>query len=107
MLSWKITSVTEEEWKRLSEELRGEARAWLNAASTPQEMNSIQLNIVVGNIAHLAYHLGAMRQIDRSARGPTAEEEARLSRRLRVQRSDTDRQGLTRTRAKEAEKRAL
>ena len=80
-LSWRITSVTDEEWKRLREELRREARAWLNAASTPREMNSIQLNIVVGNIAHLAYHLGAIRQIDRSARGPTAEEEARLSRR--------------------------
>jgi len=27
---------------------------------------------VVGSIAHLAYHVGAIRQIDLSARGPSA-----------------------------------
>lgn len=30
------------------------------------------LNGVVGSIAHLAYHVGAIRQIDLSARGPSA-----------------------------------
>jgi hypothetical protein len=30
----------------------------------------MELNGVVGSIAHLAYHLGAIRQIDRAARGP-------------------------------------
>jgi len=29
----------------------------------------------MGSIAHLGYHLGAMRQIDRATRGPTAEYE--------------------------------
>jgi len=29
-----------------------------------------------GSVAHLAYHLGAIRRIDRAARGPTAEAEA-------------------------------
>jgi hypothetical protein len=28
-------------------------------------------------VAHLAYHMGAIRQIDRAARGPSAEDEAR------------------------------
>ncbi len=27
---------------------------------------------MIGSIAHLAYHLGAIRQIDRTARGPAA-----------------------------------
>jgi hypothetical protein len=50
----------------------------MEAASQPREMSDVELNIFVGNIAHLAYHLGAIRQIDRTARGPSAEEEARL-----------------------------
>lgn len=31
----------------------------------------------MSSVAHFAYHLGAIRQIDRSLRGPTAEDEAR------------------------------
>lgn len=30
-----------------------------------------------GFVAHLAYHFGAIRQIDRSVRGPSAEQVAR------------------------------
>jgi hypothetical protein len=37
---------------------------------TPREVNQIELNGLVGSIAHLAYHLGAIRQIDKLARGP-------------------------------------
>lgn len=29
-----------------------------------------ELSGVIGSIAHLAYHLGAIRQIDKSSRGP-------------------------------------
>lgn len=32
------------------------------------------LNGAIGSIAHLAYHLGAIRQIDRGTRGPSAEQ---------------------------------
>jgi len=32
----------------------------------------------VGTVPHLAYHMGAIRQIDRATRGPTAEDEARI-----------------------------
>jgi len=31
---------------------------------------------MAGSVVHLAYHLGAIRQIDRATRGPTAEDEA-------------------------------
>jgi hypothetical protein len=30
---------------------------------------------MMASIAHLAYHVGAIRQMDRSIRGPSAEEE--------------------------------
>jgi hypothetical protein len=76
--SWRKTRVSEDEWKHLRAELRREATKWMEAASQPREMSDVELNIFVGNIAHLAYHLGAIRQIDRTARGPSAEEEARL-----------------------------
>jgi hypothetical protein len=35
-------------------------------------MSQLELNGVVASIAHLAYHLGAIRQIDRSTHGPKA-----------------------------------
>ena len=72
--SWKTSSVSDDEWNRLRAALREEAERWLDAIRTPREVSEVELNIVVGNIAHLAYHLGAIRQIDRSTRGPSAEE---------------------------------
>ena len=39
----------------------------------PREMSDVELNSVIGSVAHLAYHLGAIRQIDRSIQGPKAE----------------------------------
>ena len=69
------TTVTDEEWKRLRAALRDEAHRWLTALGSSRELDHDQLNIVIGSIAHLAYHLGAVRQIDRATRGPTAEEE--------------------------------
>ena len=37
-----------------------------------REVDEVELNGVVGSIAHLAYHVGAMRQMDRALRGPRA-----------------------------------
>ena len=38
----------------------------------PRKISESELNSVVGRIGHLAYHVGAIRQIDLSARGPSA-----------------------------------
>ena len=70
--SWKRTAVTEAEWEALRGELRDEAHRWQAALGAPREANRIELNGIIGSIAHLAYHLGAIRQIDRAARGPAA-----------------------------------
>jgi hypothetical protein len=71
--AWNTTSVTDDEWSRLRVDLRDEAHRWLQALGTPREVqHRIELNGVVSSIAHLAYHLGAIRQIDRTTRGPTA-----------------------------------
>ena len=39
---------------------------------TPRELSPMELNGVIASVAHLAYHLGAIRQIDRSIQGPKA-----------------------------------
>lgn len=70
--SWRTTSVSDEEWAQLRADLRDEAHRWLEAVRTPREVGEIELNGMIGSIAHLAYHLGAIRQIDRTLRGPSA-----------------------------------
>jgi hypothetical protein len=71
--SWRKPNVTEEEWRRLRTELRREAQEWLRALGTPREVDETRLMYMVSTIPHLAYHVGAIRQIDRSVRGPNAE----------------------------------
>jgi hypothetical protein len=68
--SWKKTMVSEEEWRTRRAELRTEATRWLEALGTPRDVQAIELNGMVGSIAHLAYHLGAIRQINQATRGP-------------------------------------
>ena len=52
--------------------LETEARRWLEALRAPRDYSEMELNGVIASIAHLAYHFGAIRQIDRSIRGPAA-----------------------------------
>jgi hypothetical protein len=68
--SWRKASVSESDWRQRLAELREEAERWLTVLRTPREVDAIELNGMVGSIVHLAYHLGAIRQIDQSARGP-------------------------------------
>ena len=68
--AWKRTSVTDAEWKALREHVREQARLWVDGMKTGREVGTLELNGILGNIAHVAYHLGAIRQIDAHARGP-------------------------------------
>ncbi len=68
--SWRKTSVSDTEWQELRTALRTEAHRWLAAVRAPREVSAVDLNGIVGSIAHLAYHLGAIRQINRATRGP-------------------------------------
>ena len=81
--SWKKPVVSETEWRELREALRRETHDWIDALATPRELSGAPLKWVTGSVAHLAYHLGAIRQIDRAARGPTAEDERRAEAALR------------------------
>ena len=72
--SWRKTAVSDAEWRTLRGDLRAEASAWLAAVGTPRDVQAIELNGMIGSIIHLAYHLGAIRQINSATRGPREEE---------------------------------
>lgn len=81
--SWRKNVVSDNEWRTLRGELHREARAWVEALRTPREVKDVEAGWIVGCLAHVAYHFGAIRQIDRAARGPSAEDEARAEAELR------------------------
>jgi hypothetical protein len=68
--AWKKTKVTEPEWEALRIQLRDEGAKWLVVLRTPREVQGIELSGMIGSIAHLAYHMGAIRQINPAVRGP-------------------------------------
>jgi len=70
--SWRHHQVTEEEWTALVEALESEIRTWLRAIATLRQLDTAGLRETIGSIIHLAYHLGAIRQVDAAAAGPPA-----------------------------------
>ncbi len=68
--AWKTSAVDANEWEEIREGLREESRRWLEALRAPRETSSFALSGMIGSIAHFAYHIGAIRQIDKSTRGP-------------------------------------
>lgn len=68
--AWKMSAVDAAQWDSIRQGLREQAEAWRVVLATPREANRVELAGLVSSIAHLAYHLGAIRQIDRGARGP-------------------------------------
>jgi hypothetical protein len=70
--SWRRITVSEREWAALRERLRQTSHRWRQALHTPREMSALEQNGVIASVGHLAYHLGAIRQIDRSIQGPKA-----------------------------------
>jgi len=68
--AWKTSGVDTAAWQEIKNGLGDEAHRWTQALSSPREVTDIELSGMIGSIAHLAYHLGAIRQIDKQARGP-------------------------------------
>jgi hypothetical protein len=68
--AWKISRVDEPAWQEIRSGLRDETQRWLTTLRTPREAAEIELSGMIGSIAHLAYHLGAIRQINKDVRGP-------------------------------------
>ena len=68
--AWKTSRVDDGQWAKIREELRDEAQRWLAVLGAPRRVTPLELSGLVGSIAHLAYHMGAIRQIAADARGP-------------------------------------
>jgi hypothetical protein len=73
-VSWRLDRVTDAEWAALRDRVRAEATEWRDAVVRPRELNSVELTGTIASVAHIAYHLGAIRQIARSLVGPPAAE---------------------------------
>jgi len=74
--SWRRNVVTDSQWRTLRDDLRREATHWAETLGKRREVNEVEAGWLAGSVVHLAYHMGAIRQIDRSTRGPLAEDEA-------------------------------
>jgi hypothetical protein len=68
--AWKVTAVDAAGWDEIRDGLRGEAHRWHQALRADRDVMDVELTGMVASVAHLAYHLGAIRQINRQARGP-------------------------------------
>src|SRR4026207_2583425 len=68
--AWKIGAVDGQTWTEIGAGVREEARVWVEVLGPPRDATSVEVNGMIGSIVHLAYHLGAMRQIAAGARGP-------------------------------------
>jgi hypothetical protein len=61
--SWKIQAVSAGEWKKMIEQLGQQAHAWAAAAGNPRKWDEVELTGAISSVAHMAYHLGAIRQL--------------------------------------------
>jgi len=61
--SWQRTTVTDDQWRTLRDNLRREAGIWQKAAAVRTEWDDINAAGALSTIAHTAYHLGAIRQL--------------------------------------------
>jgi hypothetical protein len=68
--AWKMSTVDEPAWKEIRNGLRGETQRWMDILKAPRDAAGVELTGLISSIGHFAYHLGAIRQIHKSARGP-------------------------------------
>jgi hypothetical protein len=68
--AWKTTTVDAARWDEIRNGLHDEAQRWLLTLLSPRDVAEVELSGMAASVAHLAYHLGAIRQIDKAARGP-------------------------------------
>ena len=68
--AWKTVDVDASTWTEIRNGLREEAARWLTVVSARRDVSETELTGMIASIPHRAYHLGAIRQIARDARGP-------------------------------------
>lgn len=68
--AWNIKAVSADQWNEIRAGLADEAQRWNDVLKTPREASGMEFTGLVSSIGHLAYHLGAIRQINKDTRGP-------------------------------------
>ena len=68
--AWRVRDVDARGWEEIRSGLREETRRWLEVLRAPRDVADVELSGMVASIGHLAYHIGAIRQIHKQARGP-------------------------------------
>ena len=68
--AWKTSTVDANAWDEIRAGLRDETHRWLHQLASPRDVAEVELTGMAASVAHLAYHLGAIRQINKDARGP-------------------------------------
>ena len=70
--SWRRTHVSDDEWHARIDQLRSEAITWHEQLLRPRDVDETEATGIIASVVHLAYHMGAIRQMDRALRGPAA-----------------------------------
>ena len=70
--SWKRGTVDEPAWASLRAGLRKEVDQWSRVIEQRRPLSAFELTGLLASVVHLAYHLGAMRQINPALKGPAA-----------------------------------
>jgi hypothetical protein len=68
--AWKTVDVDTAAWQEIRNGVQNEAHRWLSTLGSPRDASEMELAGMIASIAHLAYHLGAIRQITKEGRGP-------------------------------------
>ncbi|MEM8783195.1 MAG: DinB family protein [Planctomycetota bacterium] len=61
--SWGSQAVDPAQWQSVVQDFEREAAAWRQAVREPRDLDDVTLPGAITSVAHLAYHLGAIRQI--------------------------------------------
>ncbi len=70
--SWRKPAVSGDEWVKAREIFARETRKWLEFIKAPRHVEDTELTGMIASVVHLAYHLGAIRQMHRRVEGPKA-----------------------------------
>ncbi len=68
--SWRRGTVSEDQWAERRKALADELNQWRRFLEVPREVSEVELTGMLASAIHLGYHLGAIRQIAPSSRGP-------------------------------------
>lgn len=61
--SWQVQTVDEAQWATMRRELEKQGHAWMSALDAPRTWDEENLTGTLASFAHLAYHLGAIRNM--------------------------------------------